>query len=45
MVTEHALGVVVAGSAAVWWEQVHPRSWADPVPVLFLLAAVVLTVA
>jgi hypothetical protein len=44
MVAAHQLPLMIGGSAAVWWEQRHPRAWRDPVPVVILLvtAAVVL---
>jgi hypothetical protein len=37
MVSSHQLPLMVGGSAAVWWEQRHPRAWRDPVPVTLLI--------
>jgi hypothetical protein len=32
MVSSHQLVLMLGGSAAVWWEQRHPRAWRDPIP-------------
>ncbi|HEX5145229.1 MAG TPA: DUF2182 domain-containing protein [Mycobacterium sp.] len=41
MVAAHSLPLMIGGSAAVWWEQRHPRAWRDPVPVVVLAATAV----
>jgi hypothetical protein len=46
MVATHSLPLMISGSAAVWWEQRHPRTWRDPVPAAVLtVTAVVLAAA
>jgi hypothetical protein len=44
-VAVHHLPLMLGGSAAVWWEQRHPRAWRDPVPVAILAATGVVVVA
>ena len=44
MVGAHHLPIMLGGSAAVWWEQRHPRSWRDPVPVAILAATAILVI-
>jgi hypothetical protein len=41
MVSHHGLTVMALASAAVWWEQWHPRAAHDLVPRVLLLAALV----
>jgi hypothetical protein len=38
MAGAHELMVMAGGTAAIWWEQRHPRSFRDPVPAAILLA-------
>ncbi|MDT5264601.1 MAG: hypothetical protein QOI90_1227, partial [Mycobacterium sp.] len=45
MVSSHQLLLMLGGSAAVWWEQRHPRAWRDPVPVALLVITAVVLVA
>jgi hypothetical protein len=45
MVSSHQLVSMLGGSAAVWWEQRHPRAWRDPVPVALLAITAVVLVA
>jgi len=44
MVAAHQLPLMLGGSAAVLWEQRHPRAWRDPVP-LFIMTATAVAVA
>jgi hypothetical protein len=41
MVGAHQLPVMVGGSAAVWWEQRHPRAFRDWVLVAILAATAI----
>lgn len=43
MVPAHDPVLMVGGSFAVWWEQNHPRSWRDPIPVWVLSVLAVLS--
>ncbi len=45
MVGSHDLLLMLGGSAAVWWEQRHPRAFRDPVPVSLLVITVVMIMA
>jgi hypothetical protein len=45
MVDSHQLPVMVGGSAAVWWEQRHPRAFRAWVPVAILVATLVVILA
>lgn len=38
MVPANRLVVMIGGTAAVWWEQRHPRAWRHPLPIAVLLA-------
>jgi hypothetical protein len=42
MVGTHELVVMAGGSAAIWWEQRHPRSFREPVSAGILLGTVVM---
>lgn len=44
MVTDHGLAVMALASAAVWWEQWHPRARRDHVPRALLAAALLASV-
>jgi hypothetical protein len=45
MVSAHQLVVMIGGSAAVWWEQRHPRAFRDPVPVAILVGTTAFVLA
>ena len=45
MAASHPLPLMVGASAAVWWEQRHPRAWRDPVPLAILAVTLVATVS
>jgi hypothetical protein len=45
MVSSHELVLMLGGSAAVWWEQRHPRAFRDPVPVSLLVITAVMLIA
>lgn len=45
MVGTHQLPLMVGGSAAVWWEQRHPRAFRDRVPVAILAVTAIVTLA
>jgi hypothetical protein len=45
MAAAHPLPLMVGASAAVWWEQRHPRAWRDPMPVALLGGTLIATVS
>lgn len=45
MVGAHQLALMVGGSAAVWWEQRHPRAFRDWVPIAILFATALVILA
>jgi len=45
MAAGHPLPLMVGASAAVWWEQRHPRAWRDPTPTVVLAVTLFATVS